>query len=199
MLAHSLQHAKQNHSWYLMKWVQIQPHTPLQSPHPLPSYVVPLQIDKETREPTGTVIQYWNLTVSDQIWWTVILSSLPWPDGLQYRSDPSERSVSHCSPLPPTHPPPNTHTHTRMSKGKDERLLFRGRDYQQARPVQHTKNVKQYHKKGCSRLVGTCVYQRVITMSKLRRTPPAPTDCNTTANEPGFSIVRSLSSNWKKI
>lgn len=99
-----------------------QPHNSLRDSHPLPFYIIPLQIDKGTREPTGTVIQYWNLTVSDQIWWTVILSSLPWPDGLQYRSAPSERSVSHCSLVPPRHHPSG------MNEGIDERLGFERRD-----------------------------------------------------------------------
>lgn len=103
---------------------RIQPRTSLWGSHPLPVYIIPLQIDKGTREPMGTVIQYWNLTVSDQIWWTVILSSLPRPDGLQYRIAPSERSVRHCSMLPHTPTP----TPIRMNEGIDERLGFEGRD-----------------------------------------------------------------------
>lgn len=102
-----------------------QPRTSLWGSHPLPFYIIPLQIDKGTREPMGTVIQYWNLTVSDQIWWTVILSSLPRPDGLQYRIAPSERSVRHCSLLPHTHTNPHR---PRMNEGIDERLGFEGRD-----------------------------------------------------------------------
>lgn len=102
-----------------------QPRTSLWGSHLLPFYIIPLQIDKGTREPMGTVIQYWNLTVSDQIWWTVILSSLPRPDGLQYRIAPSERSVRHCSLLPHTHTNPHR---PRMNEGIDERLGYEGRD-----------------------------------------------------------------------
>lgn len=43
------------------------PHKTCPSSHCLPFHIIRLQIDKGTGDPAGSVIQYWNLTVSDHI------------------------------------------------------------------------------------------------------------------------------------
>lgn len=85
-------HLGEKKGCYFIQYFALKPATAactlLHSCHPLPLHIIHLQIDKEIRDSAGTVIQYWNLTVWDQIWWSVILSALLWPHALQYLSGP---------------------------------------------------------------------------------------------------------------